>query len=129
MPRRRLSLTVLSALAVATLTLAPTSATAQYRDPRGDQRGGWQDHGGGYARGGFDGYGGEDRRGAYRDRRGYARGYDRHRCRNRGGNTILGAIAGGLLGNFAAGRGDRTAGTIIGGGAGALAGSAIGRDC
>jgi len=44
--------------------------------------------------------------------------------------TILGAIAGGLLGSSVAGRGDHTLGAIIGAGAGALAGRAIDRsDC
>ena len=42
---------------------------------------------------------------------------------------MIGAIAGGLLGNSVAGYGDRTAGTIIGAGVGALAGRAIDRDC
>ena len=147
---RRLSFGIVSALAAATMMLAPTTATAQYQ---GGGRGAWHDHGGGYARGGFYGGGydeargdprggdprggdprggdprGGDSRGEYRDRRGYPRGYDRHRCRNGAGGTILGAIAGGLLGDAVSGRGDRTAGTIIGGGVGALAGSAIGRDC
>ncbi|MBO9574392.1 MAG: glycine zipper 2TM domain-containing protein [Sphingobium sp.] len=40
--------------------------------------------------------------------------------------TIIGAIAGGLIGNSLAGRhGDRTTGTIIGGAVGAVAGRAI----
>ena len=42
--------------------------------------------------------------------------------------TIIGAIAGGLLGREIAGRGDRTVGTIIGGAAGALLGREIDRD-
>lgn len=54
---------------------------------------------------------------------------DRYRCDRGNGGTIVGAIAGGLLGNEIAGRGDRTVGTIIGGAAGALAGRAIDRDC
>lgn len=140
-PRRRLSLAVLSALAAATMTLAPTMAVAQYDDDGHRGRGGaWHDHGGGYARGGFDGREAYDRggprgdprgdaRGEYRDRRGYPRGFDRRRCRNGSTGTILGAIAGGLLGNAVAGYGNRAAGTVIGGGAGALAGSEIGRDC
>jgi hypothetical protein len=122
---------VLSALAAATIALVPTTATAQYYDGPHDNHGGaWRDHGGGYSRGGFEAYDGRgDPRGGGRDRRGYPRGYDRHRCRNGAGGTVLGAIAGGLLGNAVSGRGDRAAGTIIGGGVGALAGSAIGRDC
>jgi len=50
------------------------------------------------------------------------------RCSNGSTGTILGAIAGGLLGREIAGRGDRTVGAIIGAGAGALAGRAIDRD-
>jgi hypothetical protein len=136
LPCRRLSWVTVSALAAATLALAPTTAIAQYHDGGHGGRGGaWHNHGGGYARGGFD-RGGFDRGGGVRgwggpdrDRRGYARGYDRRRCRNGAGGTIIGAIAGGLLGNAAAGYGNRAAGTIIGGGVGALAGSEIGRDC
>ena len=65
--------------------------------------------------------------GYYRER---ARYRDRHRRCDRGtGGTILGAIAGGLLGNAAAGRGDRGAGSVVGAGVGALAGHAIDRGC
>lgn len=70
----------------------------------------------------------------------YAQGYDprhgqrgdprqyRYRCDNNNGTvgTIIGAIAGGLIGNGVAGRRDGLLGTVIGGGAGALAGNAIG---
>lgn len=79
----------------------------------------------------------DDRR--YEDRRAY-RGYDRrpvrynqnfrgqNRCYDEGkGGTVIGAIAGGLLGNTVAGRGDGLLGTVIGGGVGALAGRAIDR--
>ena len=52
-----------------------------------------------------------------------------HHCDNGTGGTILGAIAGGLLGNTLAGRGDRALGSVVGAGAGALAGRAIDRDC
>jgi hypothetical protein len=67
----------------------------------------------------------------YYDRRGYSDGGGRRRGRcDRGtGGTIIGAIAGGLLGNSVAGRGDRGVGTIVGAGVGALAGRAIDRDC
>ena len=72
----------------------------------------------------------EGRRG-YRDRRAYRnqRRYYRDRryrdrryrgCDRGTGGTIIGAIAGGLLGNEVAGRGSRTEGTIIGGAVGAL---------
>lgn len=64
----------------------------------------------------------------YRGQRGrsYYRG-DRYNCRRSGTTgTIIGAIAGGLLGREVVGRrGDRTAGAIVGGGIGALAGRAI----
>jgi hypothetical protein len=85
---------------------------------------------GDYYRGGYDGYrrgdyyrGGQD---GYYNGNGY-RGRYYYRCRNDGAaGTIIGAIAGGLIGNSVAGRhGDRTAGTIIGGAAGAIAGRAI----
>lgn len=64
------------------------------------------------------------RRQANRDRRDY------RRCNDGSGGTILGAIAGGLLGNAAVGhRGNNTAGILAGAGVGALAGNAIDRDC
>jgi uncharacterized protein YcfJ len=66
------------------------------------------------------------------NQRTYNGGYYNHygqRCSGSTG-TIIGAIAGGLLGNQVAGRGDRTLGAILGAGAGALAGRAIDRsDC
>lgn len=109
MQRRLLSLGVLVALAGAATTIAPSAASAQrYGNP---DRGYGHDRG--YARGEYD--------------RG---GYDRHppRCSGTGG-AILGAVAGGLLGHAVAGYGDRTAGTLVGGGLGAVAGNAIGRNC
>lgn len=39
--------------------------------------------------------------------------------------AVIGALGGGLLGNTVAGRGDRTEGTLIGAGVGALAGHQI----
>ena len=77
------------------------------------------------------GYGGGYNGGSYYQQRPAAYGYNgynqdyRYRCRNNNAGTIIGAIAGGLIGNGVAGRGDRLLGTVIGGGAGALAGSAI----
>ena len=100
--------------------LASGLAEARYHPPPppygsayGDQHGrevGWRDRGG------------EDPRRDYRPGRDY-------RCNRGTGGTIIGAIAGGLLGNSIAGRGDRTIGTAVGAGAGALAGRAIDRDC
>jgi hypothetical protein len=64
----------------------------------------------------------------YRNYRGQNYNYrGRQRCDNGDGGTIVGAIAGGLIGNSVAGRGDRTLGAILGAGAGALAGRAIDR--
>jgi outer membrane lipoprotein SlyB len=53
---------------------------------------------------------------------GYAR-----RCNDGTTGTVLGAIAGGLLGRTIDTRGDRTLGTVLGAGAGALAGRAVER--
>jgi hypothetical protein len=114
-------------LAALAMTLAPSTADAQrwrrdgpppgaYERGRGD---GYYRRGDGYYRRGPDG----DPRRDYRGRRS-------QRCRSDGTTgTILGAIAGGLLGDSVAGRGDRTTGAIVGGGVGALAGRAIDRDC
>jgi Ni/Co efflux regulator RcnB len=55
-------------------------------------------------------------------------GQQSRRCSKGSTGTILGAIAGGLIGNGVAGRGDRTLGAVLGGGAGALAGRAIDRN-
>jgi Glycine zipper 2TM domain len=93
---------------------------------------------GGYYQNGRDGY---FRSSGY-DNRGYDnRGYDNrsndyrwdsnwrgNRCDKGTGGTIIGAIAGGLLGSAIVGRrGDKTAGVIVGAGAGALAGRALDR--
>jgi hypothetical protein len=93
-----------------------------------------QDYRGGYDyrdNGRYNGYNGYDRnyRGYDRTYRGYDQSY-RYRgdkCRDGDGGTIVGAIAGGLLGNTVAGRGNRAVGTIIGGAVGALTGRAIDR--
>lgn len=63
----------------------------------------------------------------YRDRRRYdRRRYHRGRRCDRGrGGTVIGAVAGGLLGNEVARRGNKTEGAIIGAAVGALAGRAI----
>ena len=123
-----------AALAMGVASLAATATPAMARDgwgrhyERGDYyRGdrGYRGYRDGYYRG--DGY--------YRD--GYYRGYRGYRCRDNGtGGTIIGAIAGGLLGNEVGKgsgrygrRGDGTTGAIIGAGVGALAGRAIDRDC
>lgn len=116
------------ALVLTASGMVPATASAQYHgggryeradrdsDPRGGDNRGYNRR--------------PDRRGY--DDRGYGdRGYDRRRYRSdRCGSatgTILGAIAGGLLGNSVAGRGDRGVGTVFGAGAGALTGRAIDR--
>jgi len=108
-----LSLTAAATMVVTSLGVAtPASARDHYRDYRGD-----------YGRD----YRYRDR--DYRDSRNYrdARYNDRYRCNNSGTTgTIVGAIAGGLLGHEVVGRrGDKTTGTIIGGAVGAVAGRAI----
>jgi hypothetical protein len=60
----------------------------------------------------------------------YDRVYDdngRLRCDRGTEGLIIGGVAGGLLGNRIAGSGDRTVGTILGAGLGALAGRAVDR--
>lgn len=106
---------------------APVQAQGFFDGGNADYYGGqrWRD------RDRYDRYDRYDRR-DYRNRRYYGndRRYSRRareRCNDGDGGTIVGAIAGGLLGNQVAGRGDRLLGTIIGGGAGALAGRAIDR--
>ena len=57
------------------------------------------------------------------DDRQYNDGYQR--CSKGTGGTIIGAVAGGLLGDQVARRGNRTEGSIIGAAVGALAGRAL----
>lgn len=130
-----------AALAMGAASLAATATPAMARD--GYYRG--YDRGDDYYRGGDRGYRGDYYRGYRGDRyyrnngyRGY-RGDRGYRCRDNGtGGTIIGAIAGGLLGNeigkggrdrYGYRRGDGTTGAIIGAGVGALAGRAIDRNC
>ncbi|MFM9852262.1 MAG: glycine zipper 2TM domain-containing protein [Sphingomonadaceae bacterium] len=93
-------------------------------------------------RGHYNDYYSQDRSYYYNDDRGYRndrdyrreadynreQGYRSSQCDKGTGGTIIGAIAGGLLGHEVVGRrGDKTAGVIIGAGVGALAGRAIDR--
>lgn len=113
-----------AAIAMTAGTLIPAAPAAAQRY-YGDR---YDNGGNGYYRGdrGYRNDRGYYRGNRYQDRRGY-RGY---RCRDSGtGGTIIGAIAGGLLGHEVVGRrGDKTAGTIVGAGVGALAGRAIDRN-
>lgn len=113
-----------AALAMGLTALVPTApAVAQSRHYYGDRH-----YDRGYDRGydrrydrGYDrrSYRGNDRR--YYNNRNY------RRCDNGDGGTVIGAVAGGLLGNQVAGRGDRLLGTVLGGAVGAVAGRAIDR--
>lgn len=114
---------ITSMILAAVIAITPTVASAQYYGgqhygSRYDQR--YDNRGYGYRN---DRYNRHDRR-AYRD---YYRN-DR-RCRSGSTGTVIGAIAGGLLGRTVDTRGDRTAGTVVGGLGGALAGRAIDRNC
>jgi len=127
------SLTLAAAAALTVATFGSTAAEAHRWHDEGRHYGhydrGYYDGGGYYGRGRY--YGGDRYYGRGYDRRYYGgRGY----CRDKGtGGTIIGAIAGGLLGheigNGRYDRGDGTTGAIIGAGVGALAGRAIDRDC
>jgi hypothetical protein len=145
----------LGSVAVALVALTPVAAQAQRyddrayyeRDARNYDDDGYRDHRRAYRQAYRDGWNGEPRYAEY-DRAGYDRGgYDRggyyrdggdyrggnrYRYRNRGcqsgtTGTVIGAIAGGLLGRTIDSRGDRTLGTVLGAGAGALAGNAVER--
>ena len=106
----------------ALLAVVPTVASAQRYDygHRYDQR--------------YDnrynqrGYYNNDRR-YYNDRRYNYRDNRYRNCRSGSTGTVLGAVAGGLLGRTIDTRGDRTLGTVLGAGGGALAGRAIDRNC
>ena len=119
---------MLKTLSLVGAALALTAGAVVPLAPAQAQRYGYdQSYRDGYSR---DGYSGYDRsyRGSDRSYRGYNRSYRaRQKCNDGDGGTIVGAIAGGLLGNTVAGRGDRTIGTILGAGVGALAGRAIDR--
>ena len=66
-----------------------------------------------------------DRRDYRRGDRNYRNNYRSNSCDKGTGGTIIGAVAGGLLGNEVARRGSKTEGSIIGAAVGALAGRAI----
>lgn len=111
-----------AALAMGAAALVPaTPATAQRYD-RGYSAGRYDNGGYGYRNREY-----RQNRSAYRYN---GRNNDRasQKCADGDGGTIVGAIAGGLLGREVAGRGgDRTLGAILGGVGGALAGRAIDR--
>lgn len=102
-----------AALAMGSAAIVPAAADAQrYYGSRYDRD---------YRDGRYD-------RGSYRDydRRGDSRRYNySNRCSQGTTGTVVGAIAGGLLGRVIDSRGDRTLGTVLGGVGGAVAGNAI----
>ena len=108
-----------SALALGATALVPATADAQRWGSRYER--GYDGYQGGYRDNGYDRgyrqYRGNDRRYNYNAR-------NRRGCDNSGG-TIVGALAGGLLGHTIAGRGDRTLGAVLGAAGGGLAGNAI----
>ena len=85
----------------------------------------------GYGQGYDNRYAGYDReyRGQDRDyRRNNYRGGHSRRCYDKGnGGLAIGAIAGGLLGNAVAGRGDKTLGAVLGAAGGGLLGRSVDR--
>jgi uncharacterized protein YcfJ len=102
---------------VGTLVLAATALTGFIAVPAQADRGYDDDY-----------YSNDSRYDRY-ERKSHRRG-DRYyrnnaRCDKGTGGTIIGAVAGGLLGNEVARRGNRTEGSIIGAAVGALAGRAI----
>ncbi|MCD2323706.1 glycine zipper 2TM domain-containing protein [Sphingomonas sp. IC-56] len=113
--------TLLSTILAASVSLggmAATPAAAQRYDGYGYQDRGYR-----------DGYRDRGYRGEYRGDRGYRQRYGYRRCSSGTTGTILGAVAGGLLGGeIGRGnsyRGRSTTGTIIGAGAGALLGREV----
>lgn len=141
--RIRAATLAVAALGSAALVVPATAAVQYYRDeaegsavfygaaPAPDDTGDL--YAGGYGRGAYPPP-------AYRGPAAYYRGArplppeapyreGGRRCDRGDGGTLIGAIAGGLLGNTMAGRGDRMLGTVLGAGAGALAGRAVDRDC
>ena len=121
--RKFISLTAAATMVVTSLGIAaPAAARDHYRDGRGNYSRDYRYQDSRYQNRDYRDY----RSSNYRDNRD-RRYYNGYRCENDGTTgTIIGAIAGGLLGNSVVGRhGDRTAGTIVGGAVGAVAGRAI----
>ncbi|MGP7794903.1 glycine zipper 2TM domain-containing protein [Sphingomonas sp. CLY1604] len=114
---------MLKTLSLAGAALAMTATALVPATPAMAQRGYYGDR---YERGYDRGYRGDR---VYRGDRGYYgdRNYRPRRCNSGSTGTIVGAIAGGLLGRTIDTRGDRTLGTVLGAGAGALAGRAVER--
>jgi len=110
---KKLTLAAAALATVGTGLVIPVAADAQRYGSRYDRA-----YDGAYR----DGY----NRRAYRDN-GYRAYRARQKCNDGDGGTIIGGVAGGLLGHTLAGRGDRTLGAVLGAAGGALAGRAIDR--
>ncbi|WP_373476017.1 glycine zipper 2TM domain-containing protein [Sphingorhabdus sp.] len=108
---------------VGTLVLAATALTGFIAVPAQADRGYNDDYYSGDSR--YDRYDRYDRYERKSQRRGDRYYRSNARCDKGTGGTIIGAVAGGLLGNEVARRGNRTEGSIIGAAVGALAGRAI----
>ena len=104
-----------AALAMSVGALIPSGADAQRYGGYGQRHAYREAYRDGYNQD-FRSYRGDG--GRYRERR-YGR------CNSGTTGTIVGAIAGGLLGRSIDSRGDRALGTVLGAGAGALAGNAV----
>ena len=118
-------LTPLLAVALALGSIAAGPAEAQRYG--GGYYGSYEQAARGYDRG-YPGGGyerGEYYQNGYAAPRGYSEPRPYWRCSNGTTGTLIGALAGGLLGRSIDGRGDRALGTILGAGAGALAGHAV----
>ncbi|WEK44176.1 MAG: glycine zipper 2TM domain-containing protein [Candidatus Sphingomonas colombiensis] len=110
---KKLSLAAV-ALSIGAAAIAPSAAEAQRYNGYGNGYGNGYNNRGHYDRD-YDARRYDNRRYHYRDRG----------CSDGATGTVVGAIAGGLLGRTVDTRGDRLGGTLIGGVAGALAGRAI----
>lgn len=115
--KKSLASMVLAATVVTGVTATPAEARNNHRN---------SGYYGDYGRSGY-GYNNRDYNRDRYDNRGYRYDDNRnYRCKNNGtAGTVIGAVAGGLLGHEVAGRNSRTEGAIIGAAVGALAGRAI----
>lgn len=108
-----------AALVMGGTALVPADADAQRYERGRYERAYGNEYRDGYNRQGYNQRTYRGDRGQYRARN--------QRCNSGTTGTIVGAIAGGLLGRTIDSRGDRAVGTVLGGAAGALAGRAVGK--
>ena len=123
------------ALAASTLTAMPAFAdppswaSAHGERDRQDRGRGGYDNRGDYRRDGYDGRRQRRDERLTRNARVWRGNDGRYHCRRSDGTTglIVGAVAGGVLGNVIDGGRQRTLGTLLGAGAGALLGQSVDR--